>query len=399
MQGVSAVVGNVGTASTVSTVGTIAARTTVQGAVQALMGGNFKDGAIAGLASDLAEAVSVNIKGGIEAALKDGSMTLAEAAAARTFTRVIGSAIRAAANPSDPGQAFASAFMDDVFSQIDLKRAVPPPDPFNTVRDDSEPTRRELIAEQLGVSVESIVDAGLFDDAGRSFDVLRGLIEGAGFSVIGIGDALIAIARVNSGDMRGAGQQLGKLTADLAQAIGGVEALTRLGVSAASPGGRLLLGAIDEIAQARQFASQAGRLPLGFGNAGKSEKFGSKLYAGLESIGAPEAKAGFQGSSVTGYRYRPPNEAFDVGRLSDFGVALASSELLQRAKDLGIGLRQQGVRTGPLLPYQIEQLGLSALQTELLAFAGRPINFMIFDSLDTVVVKAPTIRVLKSTKP
>ena len=48
-------------------------------------------------------------------------MTAVEAAAARTFTRVIGSAIRAAANPSDPGQAFASAFMDDVFSQIDLK--------------------------------------------------------------------------------------------------------------------------------------------------------------------------------------------------------------------------------------------------------------------------------------
>ena len=119
MQGVSAVVGNVGT------VGTIAARTTVQGAVQALMGGNFKDGAIAGLASGLAEAVSVNMKGGIEAALKDGSMTLAEAAAARTFTRVIGSAIRAAANPSDPGQAFASAFMDDVFNQIDLKKTAP----------------------------------------------------------------------------------------------------------------------------------------------------------------------------------------------------------------------------------------------------------------------------------
>ena len=315
----------------------------------------------------------------------------------------------------------------------------PPPDPFNFVGDDTGPTRRELIAEQLGVPVESIVDAGLFDDAGRSVDVLRGFIEGAGFLLIGTGEALIEIARsprqfidgvkallsspearaqfgnelvmaarvdllmledaYDSGDMRGTGQQLGKLTTDLAQVAGGVEALTRLGVSAASAGGRVLLGAVDGIAQARQFASQVGRLPLGFGNAGEFQQFGSKLYAGLESIGVPEAKAGFQGSSVTGYRYLPPNEAFDAGRLSDFDVALASPELLQRAKDLGIGLRQQGVRTGPLLPFQIEKLGLSSLQIELSALAGRPINFMIFDSLDTVIVKASTIPIPKNTRP
>ena len=48
-------------------------------------------------------------------------MTAAEAAAARTFARVIGSAIRAAASPNDPGQAFASAFLDDLFRQVDPK--------------------------------------------------------------------------------------------------------------------------------------------------------------------------------------------------------------------------------------------------------------------------------------
>ena len=41
-----------------------------------------------------------------------------EASAARSFARVIGSAIRAAASPGDPGQAFASAFLDDVFRQV-----------------------------------------------------------------------------------------------------------------------------------------------------------------------------------------------------------------------------------------------------------------------------------------
>jgi hypothetical protein len=66
----------------------------VQGAVQALMGGKFADGALAGLASGLAEAASANMLGGINDAVSKGTMTATEAVAARTFARVIGSAIR-----------------------------------------------------------------------------------------------------------------------------------------------------------------------------------------------------------------------------------------------------------------------------------------------------------------
>ena len=123
MQGVASAF-NITAANPFTSVGAIAARTTVQGAVQALMGGSFKDGAIAGLASGLAEVTGANMKLGIEAALRDGSMTVAEAAVARTLARVVGSAIRAAANPGDPGQAFASAFLDDVFRQVDTARPV-----------------------------------------------------------------------------------------------------------------------------------------------------------------------------------------------------------------------------------------------------------------------------------
>jgi hypothetical protein len=119
MQGVNTAFG-VTAANPLSTIGSIAARTTVQGAVQALMGGKFADGALAGLASGLAEAVSANMLEGIA---KSG-MTGAEAVAARTFARVIGSAIRTAASPGDPGQAFASAFLDDVFKQIDTSTPV-----------------------------------------------------------------------------------------------------------------------------------------------------------------------------------------------------------------------------------------------------------------------------------
>ena len=464
----------VGGVSTLSTVGAIAARTTVQGAVQALMGGNFKDGAIAGLA----EAAAGHLNVGIDQAVLDKTMTAAEGFAAHNFARIIGSAIRAAANPGDPGQAFASAFLDDVFRQVgppvagqppnptvdvggapiattpetpvptvdgqppavegsnlagNAAPVIPPSDPFSTIRDDAEPTRRELLAGQLGVPVESIVDVGLLDYAGRSTDVLRGFVEGAGFSVLGTGEALIEIAKsprqfidgvktlltspearaqfgneivarvkvdlqmledaFNSGDMRGTGQQLGKLTTDLAQVAGGVEALARLGVSAGSAGGRLLLGAVDELASSRLLASQGTRVPLGFSGATDFVKFSDSLYGGLARAGFGEVRAGFQGSSVTGRGYQAPNAAFDAGRISDFDIALSSPELMQSVRNLGIELRQQGTRTGPLSPQQIEQLGLTNLNRQLAEQAGRPVNFMIFDSFETAVGRSPTVLV------
>lgn len=60
------------------------------------------------------------------------------------------------------------------------------------------------------------------------------------------------------GDLRGTGQQLGKLTTDLAQVAGGVEALGRLGVTTATAAGRVLLGAGEDLALAN--ALKAGQL-------------------------------------------------------------------------------------------------------------------------------------------
>ncbi len=96
------------------TAGTVALRATVQGGIQALLGGKFRDGALAGLASGLAEAAGANINKGIDDALANGSMTAAEGVAARMSARVLGSAIRALGNPSDPQYAFASAFVGSV---------------------------------------------------------------------------------------------------------------------------------------------------------------------------------------------------------------------------------------------------------------------------------------------
>nr|MBG6972933.1 hypothetical protein [Pseudomonas aeruginosa] len=74
--------------------------------------------------------------------------------------------------------------------------------------------------------------------------------------------------------------------------------------------------------------------------------------------------------------------------MSDFDIALAGSELLQRAQSLGIGLRSGGTRTGPLSGRDLQALGLKDLARKLSAQAGREVNFMIYDSAATAASRA-----------
>jgi hypothetical protein len=97
-------------------VGTIALRTTVQGSVQALLGGSFKEGAIAGFASGLATVVSNNILDGVKT--QGSAMSPADIAAARTLARVVGSAIRAVASPDDQLSAFGSSLLGDMLNAM-----------------------------------------------------------------------------------------------------------------------------------------------------------------------------------------------------------------------------------------------------------------------------------------
>jgi hypothetical protein len=88
---------------------------TVQGGVQRLMGGEFKDGATAAFASGLAQAVS-----GYLSTEFARSLPADQQGAANTFSRVVGSAIRALGNPDDPLGAFASSFLNDVLQDSGL---------------------------------------------------------------------------------------------------------------------------------------------------------------------------------------------------------------------------------------------------------------------------------------
>jgi filamentous hemagglutinin len=135
-------------------------------------------------------------------------------------------------------------------------------------------------------------------------------------------------------------------------------------------------------------------LPSGFVNENEFKEFGQDMFTHFEKQGYTNVRPIMQGSAVTGQSYRT-GEAFDVGRTSDFDVALASNELLDKAKALGIGLRSEGSRTGPLKPKDLEKLGLSEMAHDLSKKYGRDVNFMIFDNVGTALKKAPSIEIKK----
>jgi RHS repeat-associated protein len=120
-------------------------------------------------------------------------------------------------------------------------------------------------------------------------------------------------------------------------------------------------------------------IPRGFGSADEFKAFGDMLSSGLRQAGYDDVVPAFRGSSVTGVSHTT-GEAFDVGRVSDYDISLASPTLMKKADEAGIPLRSSGTRTGPLRSASLDQLGLTALATQLTETAGRPVSFMIYDS-------------------
>ncbi len=131
-------------------------------------------------------------------------------------------------------------------------------------------------------------------------------------------------------------------------------------------------------------------IPKGFSNADDFARFGTDAREGLAKAGYGNVEPILQGSAITGQSFKT-GQAFDVGRVSDFDIALAGSELLQRAQSLGIGLRSGGTRTGPLSGRDLQALGLKDLARKLSAQAGREVNFMIYDSAATAASRAPSL--------
>lgn len=114
------------------------------------------------------------------------------------------------------------------------------------------------------------------------------------------------------------------------------------------------------------------------------------MRGGLSRAGYGDVEPILQGSAVTGKSFRTGQE-FDVGRVSDFDIALASPELLQRAQSSGIGLRSSGTRTGPLSARDLKALGFRELASKFSAQSGREVNFMIYGSSTEATSRAPSL--------
>jgi len=140
----------------------------------------------------------------------------------------------------------------------------------------------------------------------------------------------------------------------------------------------------NDIKRPLQVDAPENPIPHGFNSAEDFQQFGSLLRSELPEGTQPL----FQGSAVTGRSYST-GKPFDVGRQSDFDLALAGPDLFGKAKALNLKTKD-GTRIGPLSAKNLEDLGLSVLQSQLSGLAGRPVEFMLFDSIESAL-KRPSI--------
>jgi hypothetical protein len=148
-------------------------------------------------------------------------------------------------------------------------------------------------------------------------------------------------------------------------------------------------GGIGSFGVGRTLARGTRWFPFGFKSSREFKEFGDAARAGLKDAGHADAVPIMQGSAVTGRSFHT-GARFDVGRKSDFDVALSSGSLLEKARAAGVELRGGGVRTGPLERADLKALGLLELQRKLTRLAGRPVNFMIYQDVQAATGRAPS---------
>src|SRR4051812_3415823 len=154
----------------------------------------------------------------------------------------------------------------------------------------------------------------------------------------------------------------------------------------------LPLGGSGRAGRARPGVVPDGTIPLGFADAEEFAAFGRRLRTGLADAGYGDAVPVLQGSAVTGVKYTT-REPFDVGRRSDFDIAVVDPALFARAQELGLTVRRSPPRTAPLTDAQLTRLGLQDLVDELARTAGREIHFMVFRDLEESFRRSGGLRI------
>jgi hypothetical protein len=156
--------------------------------------------------------------------------------------------------------------------------------------------------------------------------------------------------------------------------------------------GSVVVPSIVDDANSAAVDAQPHTFPLGFADQGEFVRFGVDMRAGLDAAGYPDTVGIMQGSSVTGVKFTT-GRPFDKGRVSDYDVALAGSDLFAAARKLAIPLRGKGTRTGELTSDELIALGLNNLSVALSTAARRPVKFMVYDDATTAVARTSSIRI------
>ena len=98
----------------------ITGQATIQGAIQDVLGGNFRDGFVQGLLSGAAGEVRARIDASIASRL---NLSSSQRSMMHLLSRATGSALQALGNPNDPAAAFAQDFLGSVMSGLPMPQA------------------------------------------------------------------------------------------------------------------------------------------------------------------------------------------------------------------------------------------------------------------------------------
>jgi hypothetical protein len=133
------------------------------------------------------------------------------------------------------------------------------------------------------------------------------------------------------------------------------------------------------------------KVPLGFSDTKHFLSFGDDVAKGVKSAtGATDVQIMMRGSAVTGVSYEKAIP-FDVGRVSDWDMSIVSPSLMEKAKELGITTMNNGRRTVVLRAEELSKLGLTDLAAKLSAQEGRPVSFMLYESVEAVAKRGPCV--------
>jgi WXG100 family type VII secretion target len=172
-------------------------------------------------------------------------------------------------------------------------------------------------------------------------------------------------------------------------AMAGADAAVRTALGQGVDPGELAMAAVPlgRAGRRRSVVPPEGTIPLGFADAEEFAAFGRQLREGLADAGYGDAVPVFQGSAVTGVKYTT-GEPFDVGRRSDFDLAIVDEKLFARLAATGVRIRRNPERTGPLQEDALTSAGLLALRTALSQRADRKVAFMIYRDLGSALDRA-----------